>query len=122
MKNIVSILALLLVLAAACSDDDDDETSFDKANLLGSWLRTSTTIAGACEEETDTFSSNQLTIDFVCNGMEVQETFQYTFDGKAVTLTGEGISATVITLTSTSMVLDMYDQGTKAGRATYDKL
>jgi len=116
---------LLVVIVVSCKDEDEGPT-FQKEDFIGTWERTETTAEDDCDVSTEVLviTDTQMEITSNCDGFELEFEETYTFDNKqTISMEIFGIPGKFVikSLTSTTMVVDLYAENQKTGTSTYEK-
>jgi hypothetical protein len=130
MKKLNLLYAFALIaLVISCGKDDEDPT-YKKADLIGTWEQTATTIPDdgspdACttSKQELKFTETEMSMIYTCDNSSTSIDVDYTFDNKR-TVTFEFIvdSKYIIQqLNSTTLKVDYYAADQKAGTVTYKK-
>jgi hypothetical protein len=126
MKKSTLFYSLLFIVAlVACSKDDDDKTpSFSKEGFVGTWEDKDTGSNG-CHPVIQ-FTDTHYSYGTKCNTtVTLYSGSAYTFDNKntvsTTTVSGE-MKYVIISLTTETLVTDIYLKGKKTGTTTFTKV
>lgn len=132
MRKLQFFYALLFVAAfVACKDEDEDPT-FKKSDFIGRWEETASNPPDeeegmSCDTYKQEIEISETEIEFIstCNGVPGSATVAYTFDNKRTVTTsvlGIEVKSVIVELTSTTLKIDNYTNGTKYETVTYKKV
>jgi hypothetical protein len=116
------LYALAVVLVLASCKDDKESPTFKKENIIGTWLRTSTTIPAdaTCTEEELNIAETIFTQS--CDGSIY---YNYTYASNTISFHNEDFDVdyqvVVTSLDATTMKVDWKLEGQKFGSSTYAK-
>jgi hypothetical protein len=130
MKKLNLLYAIALTaLAISCGKDDEDPT-YKKADLIGTWEQTATTVPDdgsnddcTTSKEEVQFTETKMTFISTCDDSSGSIELDYAFDNKR-TVTFELIAdgkMVIQQLNSTTLKVDAFYNGQKAGTVTYKK-
>jgi hypothetical protein len=130
MKKLNLLYALLFISLLICCGKDDEDPSYKKADLIGKWEQTATTIpddgGSSCttEKQEVEFSETELKMIGTCDGTSGSFEVDYTFDNKKTVsfeFLGEA-KMVILELSNTTLKVDVFYGGQKAGTTTYKKV
>jgi hypothetical protein len=123
----LNLLYALAFIVALVSCKDDEKPAYKKADFLGSWTMTSSTVE---QDDCTTYSEEieitdaTITSTSTCDGQDSSIEFAYTFDNKeTVSFEIFGIEGKLVIkqLTSSTLKVDVFYEGVKGGETTYTK-
>jgi hypothetical protein len=119
------LYALCAVLFLAACKDDNESPNFKKEDLVGTWLRTATTIdaEATCASEELDITETVFTQVCVDDGSSIY--YYYAYSSNTVSIDNEDEEVTyqmvVTSLDETTMKVDWKVEGQKFGSSTYEK-